>query len=372
MRPARDYALRGCEILVPRTLKLWNFRIATSPDVWMRALYRGWNLLRWAASGRKRGSRPEFPNTLGQPPKRQDRSLTIKAVNANPPLLLIAEYSSMAPILDACLADYRAVLLHDVFSLRAESFRRANLSPDHAPISLTTEASWLEAADLCIYASAKEARLLNKKLPEKQHIWLPPAVRRKASSDEGPPRAVFIGVRHAGNRDALNFLLQDIWPRTHAARPGAELLIVGEIGAEVHNAPSGVRVLGRVKDLSTIGGTSSIGLAPTRAGSGASIKIVTYLENGMSVLASSKALEGYDGALDGLVERADTAHDFSDKLINLLANHDYRETTAQHGACMISESIDNIELDRTLRRIARGSIAPIALPLRSHQTPTRS
>lgn len=347
-RPAAAFSERNCEIHWPRSLRIGQTYVALSGAVWLRAFRRGSRLLAWALLERHRKPRPRFTNTLGSPPAPADHRALARTENAAASTVTIAEYSSMGPVLSDCIGRTKAVLLHDVFSLRADSFREAELSPDHVSIPMATELGWLKEADLCIYASAAEAKRLSQELPDKRHIWLPPSVHVVKAAGSGTPRAVFIGVRHGGNRDALEYLLDEIWPLVRAALPSAELLIVGEIGNDVHEPPAGVTVLGRIEDLTQVGGAASVGLAPARAASGASIKLVTYMELGMSVLASSKALEGYDGALDPLVVKADSAREFSENLVRLLSDHAYRETLAQRCSEQIAASIHDTELARYL------------------------
>ena len=267
-----------------------------------------------------------MPSSLGFQQSKADQNLVVSAVNREASKIVVAEYSSMAPVLGRCRSEINAVLVHDVFAFRTESFREAGLPPDHADVPLETELSWLENADLCLYASTSEARRLASLLPEKRHIWLPPRMHLTPISapTSNTPRAVFLGVRHGGNLDALNLILESIWPRVREALPDAELWVVGEVGEGLKPHPPGVRVLGRVDELSAISGPDFIGLAPDRAASGASIKIFTYIALGMCVVATSKAIEGYNGKLEEFIETEDDPEKFAEKVVAVMSNAELR------------------------------------------------
>lgn len=327
-RPADCFTGRSCEIVWPGSIRIGNLFISTRHHAWIRAAKRGLAQARWILRGRK-GPRPAFRSGIGGAPSDADIDRMTKVANRVRSTITVAEYSSLAPLLERCDTRVKAVLLHDLFSTRADSFRAAGLKPDHRDISLQTELKWLQSADLCLHASFGDFQRLVAKLPDKRHIWLPPKIHLRQTDRSGPLRAVFIGVRHGGNLDALDLLLTDIWPAVHAAVPGAELWIVGEICQAIDKPPPGVVLRGHVRDLAGIGGPNAIGLAPIRAASGISIKIATYLELGMSVLASKEAAEGYGGLLDDLLILAETPEEFSERLIAMLSDPCIREQAAR-------------------------------------------
>ncbi|UWQ21588.1 glycosyltransferase family 4 protein [Jannaschia sp. W003] len=332
-RPSATIAARGCEVVWPDTLRLGRLYVSMRSEVWLRMLRRARAQLGWLLRGR-RGPRPSRPSDVSEPPVPVDAAALAAEANAVASRLVVAEYSSLAPCLARCRADHRAVLLHDLMSRRSRSFRRAGLDPDHVDVPPDDEIGWLAPADLCIYVSPVEQAAFAPRLPGKTHVTfrLPICPRTGAVRAGGPVRAVFIGVRHGGNRDALDAILGEIWPRAHAACPEAELWIVGEIGEDVRRPlPPGVRVLGRLDDLDPVGGPDAIGLAPARAASGVSIKVGTYLELGMAALATSIALEGFAGTLGGAVRATDSIEAFTVALIELLRDREARHALAAKG-----------------------------------------
>ena len=249
---------------------------------------------------------------------------TAGIVDALAPDLVVAEYSALGPVLSYVThpGTKKAVLLHDLFSLRAQAMRASEKPVDFCDFTLEEEAALCSAADTLIYASQVELDVLRPLLPDKEHRWLAPSWEAKVPiPPSGHPKALFMGVRHSGNLDALEVLMEEIWPEVIARKPDAELLIVGQIGDSMRQdwrGLPGVQVLGIVEDLTPLGGPDTIGLAPTRVASGISIKIAAYLELNMTVLASHTALAGYGPALEGRVNTVNDVGDFAEQLSTLL------------------------------------------------------
>ncbi|MCV6585584.1 MAG: glycosyltransferase family 4 protein, partial [Marinibacterium sp.] len=305
----------------------------------------------WLIGGR-RGDRPSIPSDLSQTLGEVEAADVVAAVNHLSPALVVAEYSSTAPLLAECDVPLRAVLLHDVFALRARAFADHAIPPDHARLSVDQEQRRVAAANICIYASLREKATLSKGLPGQTHIWLPPRVATCDYPEESDPFAVFVGVRHGGNTDSLHMLLNDIWPRVLDQHPEAKLRIAGEICEAVSCPPRGVTLLGHVPDLGSVGGPDAIGLAPVRAASGVSIKVANYLGCGMSVLASPPALDGYDDTLSDLVQIADDPDSFADALVALFKNHTLRRQRARRGVRELPGRLDNRDIVSVLSSMA--------------------
>lgn len=316
-RPDRILDDNRIPVVWPGTIKIGGTYISSRVSVWLRAARRAFvsiaNALRRLA-GRERTA---YPSDLSKTLRPDEAKELQRAANQFQADWVIAEYSSLAPVLDGCRAQKRGVLMHDLFSSRARSFEESHKQPDHLPISLEDEVERLSLADLCIHASQSEADEVASFLPNAQHIWMRPRLVKNTGNVDSPPHVVFMGVDHGGNRAALELILSEIWPRVWAETQ-AELWVVGEISKWVKGQQGGVRCLGFVEDLRTLGNGNSIGIAPMLVTSGISIKIGTYLELGMRVVTFNKTLEAYGDTLNGLVTAVDTPAEFSEAIIELL------------------------------------------------------
>jgi glycosyltransferase involved in cell wall biosynthesis len=115
-------------------------------------------------------------------------------------------------------------------------------------------------------------------------------------------RLGFLGTFRADfNRDALAFLLREVWPAIRARVPDASLAIAGNsyrgpLADEARAA--GARWLGFVADLGAYFGEIDVLLVPLRFGGGVRIRILEALAAGTPVIATPIAAAGL-GVADG-------------------------------------------------------------------------
>jgi hypothetical protein len=113
-----------------------------------------------------------------------------------------------------------------------------------------------------------------------------------------------------------------------------------------------VKPLGRVEKLETIGGASSIGLAPTRFASGVSIKVAEYLRLGMACVAYPVALEGFGSELSDLVDVVEGPDAFAARVVALMRDDALRAERAARGYAEAGKRLDNAEVVDYLRSAA--------------------
>ena len=113
------------------------------------------------------------------------------------------------------------------------------------------------------------------------------------------PELLFLGnFQHLPNLDALEFLLDEVWPTVRRSHPAAQLRVVGAAaGPEVHryDGVEGVRVVGAVADTVAHYQSCRALVAPIRAGSGTRLKILEAMACGAPVISTTIGAEGIDG-----------------------------------------------------------------------------
>ncbi|KJZ18502.1 glycosyltransferase [Loktanella sp. S4079] len=324
------------------TVQVAGRYVSTSPAVWGRFLIRSMKEVARRLTGRKHAP---YPSMLGAELSPAEARQVVDRARTYAPDVVTAEYSSFAPMLSAFPQAKRIVFLHDLFSLRAESFRSRGMDPDHVVVSLDQEAARCDAADLLIHASRVEEERLRVVMPDHQHIWMRPAVSANfpASTQRTTPHAVFMGSQHAGNHRALAFLREEVWPKLREKLPEAKLHVVGSIASTVDSAEAaeeGLSLIGRVEDLSSIASPDAIGVAPMQFGSGIPIKVVDYLAIGLPVIVTSGAIDPFGDALDGLVAIAQSDDHFTQIVAELLTDAERRETMVD-AARQVTDRLDN-------------------------------
>ena len=115
---------------------------------------------------------------------------------------------------------------------------------------------------------------------------------------EPPERHLFLGsFQHRPNRSAAEFLLSEVWPRVHRARPEATLLLAGRgsrrfLSGRGSPPPAGVRAMGFVDDLAALFSGCRLFIAPLTEGGGIKIKILEAMARGLPVVTSPVGAEG--------------------------------------------------------------------------------
>jgi polysaccharide biosynthesis protein PslH len=122
------------------------------------------------------------------------------------------------------------------------------------------------------------------------------------------------------NVEAVRWLLSDIWPLVHQARPGATLHLAGKAMPEEMLAwqSPGVSVQGQVPDAQAFVAEHDILAVPLRSGSGLRIKILESMALGRAVVTTSQGLQGIEAVNGEQVLVADTAEGFAAALLQLL------------------------------------------------------
>jgi len=120
--------------------------------------------------------------------------------------------------------------------------------------------------------------------------------RPPAGGEQPVHDVLFVGsFGHSPNRDAIEWLLAEIWPRLRRLRPKVRLAIVGahpppEVTAR--HGRDGIEVFGTVADTADFYRGARVLLAPIRAGSGTRLKLLEAFASALPVVGTKLAAEG--------------------------------------------------------------------------------
>jgi glycosyltransferase involved in cell wall biosynthesis len=184
-------------------------------------------------------------------------------------------------------------------------------------------------------------------------------------SAETPGSLIFAGTLGWGpNREAVEFLLAEVWPLLAARRADARLTLVGrDPGSTAIAAAAGdprLVVTGFVPDVRPYLRSASIYVCPIRVGGGTRLKVLDALAMAKPLVATAMAVEGLD-IVDGRhYLRAETAEEFVAQVERLERSPDLRATLGENGRRLVVDryawSIVGEQLDRAYLR-ARDSNA---------------
>jgi polysaccharide biosynthesis protein PslH len=160
------------------------------------------------------------------------------------------------------------------------------------------ERCWAAAA-ACAVTSEREEAIVRRVAPSTRVATVPNGVD---TAEFGPPAGqpspetvVFNGLlRYRPNLDAACFLVDEVWPRVLALRPGARLSVVGKgTPGELRRVTGpNVSVTGEVPDVRPYLAGAAVVVVPVRMGGGTRLKVVEALAMEKAIVTTSLGCEG--------------------------------------------------------------------------------
>jgi glycosyltransferase involved in cell wall biosynthesis len=235
---------------------------------------------------------------------------------------------------------------------------------------LTREINTYAAADAVLTVSAKEAALINDltgrpdlalALPDAEELPRSPVRLRNRRG------VLFLGnFRHAPNRDAASFLLEEIVPRVDPALLAEhELSIVGtaadEHVRELADGLANVKLVGWVPSVVPYLDAARVSVVPLRYGAGTKRKVIQSLMVGTPTVTTTVGAEGLGVRDRREVLIADDPSAFAGSIERLLrspldwrrlARRGRKHILALHGRATVEARFDRV-LETVLSRQAR-------------------
>ena len=177
---------------------------------------------------------------------------------------------------------------------------------------------------------------------------------------------VFVGrMDYYPNAEAMGWFCSAVWPRLKARRADLMLRIVGANPPRAVRrlaAIDGVEVTGTVPDVRPHVGAAALSIAPLRIARGMQNKVLECMAMGVPVVTTRLVRQGL-GVSDGAPIRvADTAGEYVDAVLSLLADDDERSRLASASRAFVEARftwpIAMARLDSILRSVARARSEP--------------
>lgn len=161
---------------------------------------------------------------------------------------------------------------------------------------------------------------------------------------DAPPRdntLIFAGtLGWHPNRDAVDYLVTEIWPALVAANSDRQLTLVGRDAGPIARAAASdarIRVTGFVPDVRPYLREASVYVCPIRVGGGTRLKVLDALAMAKPLVASAIAVEGLD-LTDGVhYLRAESVSDFVAQIGRLEASPQLRATLGAAGRRLVAD-----------------------------------
>jgi glycosyltransferase involved in cell wall biosynthesis len=206
----------------------------------------------------------------------------------------------------------------------------------------TLELDLIARADATIVVSEYEIGLLQQLLPEAVVYQIPilrEAPARPQPFDRGPNFEsrrdfLFIGCYlHAPNGDAVQWFVQDIWPKLQRKDFPDRFVVAGSGITEQIAALASEKIVvrGYVEDLAPLFAACRMSVAPIRYGGGIKGKIVSSLSYGVPVVATSIAAEGMGLRPDEDILIADDPDLMAEQMMRLYHDADLWQRLSANG-----------------------------------------
>ncbi len=190
----------------------------------------------------------------------------------------------------------------------------------------------LRQADSIVAVSRSDrAQLAHISGVEEDHITVIPNTIDVAEYEKRPLVApdmaydlVFTGkMDYRPNVDGVLWFARHVWPEIRRARPQTTWAIVGQRPhprLDQLRSEEGITLTGRVPHIQPYLMSASIFIMPLRIGSGTRLKLIEAMATGMAVVSTTLGAEGFDLADQKELLLADTPQQWTDAVLQLLAD----------------------------------------------------
>jgi glycosyltransferase involved in cell wall biosynthesis len=221
-------------------------------------------------------------------------------------------------------------------------------------------------ADVVLTISEDDSRAFLRVAPELRTGRMPMIARAASQGKAFEKRSGMLFLANfdnPANRDAVDWLLVDIWPRIIAQLPTAQLLLVG------NNLPNGLGVgqkgvqrLGFVADLDPVFGKCRVALSPVRFGTGIKTKNLSALSHGVPLVTTTVGADGMNLRDNDTALIVDTPPEFADAAVRIYSDANLWFRLAQQGCAHITEYFSEERMQEAVRCIVRQAraVAPKA------------
>lgn len=195
------------------------------------------------------------------------------------------------------------------------------------------ERNLMRRVDTVVALSSEDLAIMRNLAPTAEFVRIPLGVDLPDIPADAvgvpPPQLLFVGnFIHPPNIAAAERLANRVFPRVRAMLPEARLTIVGP------NPPSflggreseGITVTGEVSDVQPFMDSAAAVVAPLDRGGGMRVKVGEALAAGKAVVASPRAVEGFDVTSGEQLLVAESDDEFANSCLTLLRDPALRAT----------------------------------------------
>ena len=198
-----------------------------------------------------------------------------------------------------------------------------------------------------VMVSESDAKKLEDIAPSSRTIVVPNGVDTEyftptTTSPPVPGRVVFVGSPLAfPNRDAVEYLLRDIWSNIRGGDRSANLQLIGrcsESDRARYGSHPGVACLGHLVDIRPQMTEACCSVAPIRVGGGTRVKILDAWAMGKAVVSTSIGCEGLKAVDGDNILIRDTPEGFAEAVLELLSDSELQSRLGKSGRKTVEQT----------------------------------
>jgi glycosyltransferase involved in cell wall biosynthesis len=163
---------------------------------------------------------------------------------------------------------------------------------------------------------------------------------------------LFLGsFRHRPNREALDWLVQQVLPLILEREPGARLVVVGSDPPPAHAfpaVPAAVELRGQVEDVREPLGRYQVFVCPILSGSGVRVKLLEAFASGIPVVSTRLGAEGLASSNRELCILADTPAEFAEGVLKLFRDAGEAAAMAERARAAVEQRHDVMRMTAEL------------------------
>lgn len=269
--------------------------------------------------------------------------------------LILANFAFMAHLIPADLARSTPVVLDEHESeqlLWRQYLRQGGMAKRAFALLNLVKMHWFEKGVASrivamLSASEREASFARTFLPPQVQIWtVPNGVDTDFVAPVAPGNPDHHSIIFCGsfgvyrNCEAAIWFVRQVLPRVREAIPGVEFWIVGSNPPpEVWQLTEfpGVHVTGTVEDVRPYYTRATVSVAPYRYGEGTKLKVLEAMASGVPVVSTKIGCQGINVRDGEHLLVAETAEDFTDRVVGLLRSATRRQEIGTRARGLIEQ-----------------------------------
>lgn len=216
---------------------------------------------------------------------------------------------------------------------------------------------WKQAAKV-VAMSEDDKSTMQLELPDLRVDIVPNGVDgeyfgEKVISKDSDPVILYLGnFTWLQNREAVEVLLEKVWPRIKSKIPNAKLWIIGKSAKEVFSSLKGQDIhIDEVLDVREAYQKSSVLVAPIYGGGGTRYKNLESFASGLPVVTTSIGIRGIDAKNGEDVIICDDPMEMAEAVVELLNNKDLYNKIVKNAKEMVRKKYDWDSISKKLSEI---------------------